>query len=111
MKAARLLLRIDIPFLAKVYDSFFKFDFYEGLLVEYAKHLKIAIEAVPFMERANIPPTRCFVVLRHLILWSMKDSLMAGGEIRAMEEADSHGEKFDYVERGRNNLERNPVPA
>lgn len=106
-ESAVILLRTGYPFLIACYDEFFSFDLFDGLLIEFGEQFRIALDVY---DRAKGIPglhlTYCFIVLGHLIRWSVRQSLMSMWENIASLHADETGAKFEHCEKQKHDLER-----
>jgi hypothetical protein len=109
-----LLLNVGMPFLSCCYREFHAFDILESLLPAIAEQTRIAgvvygrrRSALLQQPRKNEQDvTYCFRALAHLIGWSCKDSFSPSWELRALQQAEEIGAKFDRIADACDKLER-----
>jgi hypothetical protein len=106
---ATLLLESAIPYLAAVYDDFFQFDLYDGLVDcgEQLQNALLAFEHAKARPELSVwlKPKHCFVVLVHMLRDQLKHNFVTQWEIDAAEDAEYHP-KYDHIERQRPWVER-----
>jgi hypothetical protein len=109
--AADLQLKVGIPLIAACFREFHTFDFYDGLLPEYSRHIQIAQKA--YQRRPAGPNdasdrdvTYCFRSLAHLIRWSFKEAFSSSWELKALTHAEEIGMKFNHANDEQAELER-----
>jgi hypothetical protein len=109
---ATILLEYGIPLLASIYAGFFKFDLYDGLIVEFGEQLMHALEVYDrFRGQEDIDPSLCFLAFAHQVRWSMKARFMAGWEIDVADRADVSSLKFEIVQVNRTSIENALDPS
>ena len=106
-KAATLLLKTGIPFVRACYSQFFDFDLTKGLVIEYGQQLDIATATYEKVRRiAGTSCARCFSAFSHLILWSLRQSLMSDWELHTVARAEERGVAFERSEATKDELDR-----
>ena len=104
---ATLLLKTGFPFLKACYLEFFCFELVEGLALEFGENFKIALDVY---QRAKALPrfrfSQCFSAFGHLILWSLRESIMAEWENEAATRAESYGLEFEICNKKKDAFER-----
>ena len=104
--AAEILLNTGFPFVRACYLKFFDFDLLDGLVVEYAQQLDIALNTFQRIERTRgAASSLCFTAFSHLIRWSLRESLMAHWERDSIAQGERRGVAVESSERRKGELE------
>ncbi|WP_152548571.1 hypothetical protein [Cupriavidus sp. SK-4] len=95
-ESVSIYLEVGIPFLDLCYKQFHSFDLMDGLLIEYAEHVRAAQKVHTLAQGAhNIDLSYCVHGFSHSIRWSFKESFSSSWEIDALAHAEEIGTKFD----------------
>jgi hypothetical protein len=95
-RSVSLYLEAALPFLALCYQEFHGIDLMNGLLVEYATHLKAAQEIHRLAKNEHeLDLSYCLHGFSHAIRVSFKESFSAGWEIDALLHSDTFGGKLE----------------
>ena len=91
-----LYLEAGLPLLRLCYREFHAFDFDDGLLMEYAEHLRVAREVHESASKApDADLCYCLSSFAHLIRWGFKASFTSRWELQALNAAEEIGVKFE----------------
>jgi hypothetical protein len=105
-ESVALYLEAGLPLLRLCYREFHAFDFDDGLLMEYAEHLRVAREV---HECARTAPDAdlcyCLSSFAHLIRWGFKASFTSRWELQALNAAEEIGVKFERTYKRAQELE------
>jgi hypothetical protein len=102
----RAIVATGLPLLELVFEEFLDFSISDGLLMEYAEHLRVAKAVLGEADsRGQQGEGYCLNALGASIRWSLKDSFQSSGEWSAIESADTDGYRFEMTQRLRDLLE------
>lgn len=106
-ESASLYLEVGLPFLILCYREFHGFDLMDGLLQEYAEHLRAA-QRVHTVWKASpeIDQSYCFRSFSHLVRWVFKRNFSSEWEIGALVRSEEVGVKFERTYAERERIER-----
>lgn len=106
-ESVKLYLSACLPLLTLCYHEFHGFDLLGGLVMEYAKHLKIAGNVLSLCESTpEQDTTYCLDSFVHLVKWSCKENFSANWEANALVHAEEIGIKYDHEFSEKERLER-----
>lgn len=102
-----LYLDVAIPFLCLCYREFHAFDLMEGLLAEYARHIRVG-QRVHSLVRGtdHLDVSYCLRALRDTVRWCFKREFSSHWEISALLKAEDGWGKFEAVRSTRESLEK-----
>jgi hypothetical protein len=108
--SAGLQLKVGIPLLAVCFREFHAFDFYDALLPEHSRHIRIAQKVyhrrlADAKDASDGSVTYCFRALAHSIRWSFKENFSSSWELKALTRAEEIGIKFDHAHEEQGKLE------
>lgn len=105
-ESVSIYLETCLPFLELCYKQFHSFDLMDGLLLEYARHIRSAQKIYTLAQATpGLDLTYCVRGLSHTIRWSLKESFSSGSEIDELIHAEEVGSMFDHKLRERKRLE------
>jgi hypothetical protein len=105
-ESVALYLDAGLPLLRLCYREFHAFDFDDGLLMEYAEHLRVAKEV--HTHASKTPDGElcyCLNSFAHLIRWCFKGSFSSQWELHALTMAEEIGVKFERTYKRAQELE------
>lgn len=106
-ESVSLYLEVGLPFISVCYQEFHAFDPMDGLLMEYAEHIKAAQKVLALAKgEPNLDKSYCLNSFSHLIRWCFKRNFSAGWEIDVLIHSEEIGGKFEKTYAERQDLER-----
>jgi hypothetical protein len=105
-ESVALYLDAGLPLLRLCYREFHAFDFDDGLLMEYAEHLRVAKEVHEYASKTpDGDLCYCLSSFAHLIRWCFKGSFSSQWELQALTTAEEIGVKFERTYKRAQELE------
>ena len=105
-ESVALYLEAGLPLLRLCYREFHAFDFDDGLLMEYAEHLRVAKAVHEYASKApDADLCYCMSSFAHLIRWGFKANFTSRWELQALNAAEEIGVKFERTYKRAQELE------
>jgi hypothetical protein len=103
--AASLYIEFGLPFLSVCLKEFHGFDLADGLLQEYAEHLRVARETFERGKSLTIEKSYCFHSFSHLLRTNLKEEFSASWELESLVDSRHAGSQYERTTDERDKIE------